>query len=241
MKNINFLLICFCCILLFSCDIAIKSDSKNLNSLIIANESINRAGKMLSDYSEKNYIIIEKYYLTEPKLYKDIYERAKNARTYTNDIIRYINILNIELISISEKISFEEAYKLDFNNISHFEKEIPNKYYFGEATDGSKGKAKELKEKIDKYRSAMIELTKPDIRPLINQKSGLKTDEEYLNDDGNRLSWEMYFFYQTNLIANIITINSLKIEVVNLEIDIVKQLISEVTSLNKILKINTCY
>ena len=229
MKNINFLLIFFCCILLFSCNRANKSDSQNLNSLMLANESIISTGEILNRNSEEIYIMLEKFYLSEPKSYKDIFERANNAQKYTNNIIRYLNSLKIELISISEKVSLEEANKISLNKIKNLEKEIPSKYYFGEESDASKGKAKELKEKIDNYRSVMIELTKPYIRPLINQKFGLKTDEEYLNKEGKRQNWQMHYFYKTNLIANIITINSLKVEVVNLENDIVKQLISEVS------------
>jgi gliding motility-associated protein GldM len=96
----------------------------------------------------------------------------------------------------------------------------------GDSEDGSKGKGKELLQKIVDYRKNMMN--------LLNEKDwekvrlGLQTNGKYHDASGLPQNWIQYNFFHTMLAADITIINKIITEVYNAEFDIVNFLLDDI-------------
>ncbi len=90
----------------------------------------------------------------------------------------------------------------------------------------NKGQAKVLKEKIEEYKTAMLNLVPPEFRE--NIKMGLETEGPFFNADGEKQTWELHHFYHTILAASVTIMNKIKAEIQTAEFDVTAELFSEI-------------
>ncbi|MBI9039200.1 MAG: hypothetical protein JEY97_13785 [Bacteroidales bacterium] len=169
------------------------------------------------------YSNFEKNYQLNQVKVKSFWEKAKEAKLLSREMVKYINYIRNELISKTEGISIDSAKNISVKEIRKKDNyTIPTNYFIGNLDDGSDGVAKELKDKINEYRQEMLKLVDP--KNLDNVNLGLTTEGPYYNNDGKEQNWETHFFYNTIIAADIPILNKIISDIYNAEFDVVNLL-----------------
>ncbi|HET9571264.1 MAG TPA: gliding motility protein GldM [Bacteroidales bacterium] len=154
------------------------------------------------------------------------WDKAKVAMKLSSEMTTYITNLRDELIATTEKVPIEVARKLTLAELKKKDNyTVPTHFLIGIVEDGSKGKARELKNKISAYREKMINLVNPKNRKSMN--IGLNTEDKYKDAFGKKQSWEFHNFFDIPLAADIPILNKLISEVNNAELEVVDGLLRE--------------
>ncbi len=225
--------------------LALNVSKQILDAFLVVNESMLTTNQIVHNKIETVYDQFANQYRLNPAKVGEHYDKAKQAREYSNDLITYIQDLMLDLVAYSERDSKEEVlekyYTIEqirdpINPQRMIEKRtldlrsVPTKDKFDRPTSffiTVEGKASELKGKLDEYRVRMEELIPEAYRGRV--KIGLKTDGTYYNADGKSESWEYHHFYHTILAAEVTILNKIIAEVQTTEFDVVSELFSEIT------------
>jgi len=154
------------------------------------------------------------------------WEKAKVAMRLSSEMVTYIANLRDELIASTEKVPLDSARKMSVRDLRKKDNyTIPTQIMIGPLESGSKGKARELKNKISAYRNKILNLINPKNRKEI--QLGLDTKDKYKDAFGKLQSWEHHYFYDIPLAADIPILNKLISEVNNAELEVVNGLMRE--------------
>ena len=104
--------------------------------------------------------------------------------------------------------------------------DMPTNYFIGNSQDGSKGKARELKNKINDYKAELFKIIGKDTAAV---RLGLNTKGSYNKIEG-RVNWEMGNFYHTILAGTVTILNKLIVDVRNAESDVITHLYKSITA-----------
>jgi gliding motility-associated protein GldM len=100
--------------------------------------------------------------------------------------------------------------------------QTPTNYFLGNSDTGKKGEAPKLKKRIDAFRERLLSLV--DKNQFKDIATNLSTDGTYHDADGQKQNWQIHFFYNTILAADIAILNKLKSDVYNAEYEVVDAL-----------------
>lgn len=216
--------------LILTAMLALNVSKQILDAFVVVNESMEVTNKNFGTKLESTYSKFKVQYQLNPNKVGPYFEKAQKAHEMTADIAHYIDSLKWEVIKVTEKLeTLDEAKKLPLAQAQRKDNfDMPTNYFIGGSHDGSKGRARDLKDRIDKYRKDMIDLLDPKYRTTMN--IGLTTDGEYYDQSGQKQNWQMHNFYHTILAATVTILNELKSEVLNAEFDIVNNLYASVTA-----------
>lgn len=230
--------------------LALNVSKDILDAFLVVNESIETTN---TNFSSKNELTIEKfkqqYNLNQNKV-GPYWEKAQVAANLSTDLINYIEKVKFDLVAECERtdsIETREEYyvttyvpdpadprdsipelKLNLKEVKSKDKyDQATNFFIGNSQDGSAGESRKLRNKIDEYRTKMLELIG---EPPQSRKIGLITDDVYYNADGQRENWEMHNFYHTILAATVTILNKIIAEVHNAEFDVINILYSSVSA-----------
>lgn len=154
------------------------------------------------------------------------WDKAKVAMKLSSEMVSYIANVRDELIAVTEKVPLDSARKMSVHDLRKKDNyTVPTQIMIGPLEGGSKGKARELKNKISAYREKILNLINP-----LNRKDiqlGLDTKDKYKDAFGKLKSWEHHYFYDIPLAADIPILNKLISEVNNAELEVVNGLLRE--------------
>lgn len=152
------------------------------------------------------------------------WDKAKVAMKYSSEMIAYIKNVRDELVATTEKVPLDSARKMSIRDLRKKDNyTVPTQIMIGPLENGSKGKARELKNKIQIYREKMLALLSPSQRKEV--QIGLDTKDKYKDAYGKLQSWEHHHFYDIPLAADIPILNKFISEVNNAELEIVNGLL----------------
>jgi gliding motility-associated protein GldM len=199
--------------------LALNVSVEILNAFLVVNESMETTNRTFSSKSNDFYSNFEKQYQNEPDKVGPYWEKAKQARKLSDEIKAYINNVKYEAIAKSEKISLDSAkVRPLYRTKSKDRYDETTNYFIGNSTDGSAGKAGEMKKRIAKYKEDLMNLVEPGDRA--NIKIGLDLVGPFYDAGHKVQNWEMHNFYHTILAANVTILNKLVAEVQNAELDV---------------------
>ncbi|MCK4639451.1 MAG: hypothetical protein KAT33_08525, partial [Bacteroidales bacterium] len=203
--------------------LALNVSKDVINAFVVVDENILETNVNFSQKLQDIYTNFEiNYQLNQIKV-QPFWEKAKEAKLLSREMVKYINYIRNELISKTEGISIDSAKNISVKELRKKDNyTIPTNYFMGNSDDGSDGVSKELKDKINEYRQKMLKLVDP--KNLDNVNLGLTTEGPYYNADGKELNWETYFFYNTILAADIPILNKIISDIYNAEFDVVNLL-----------------
>jgi len=208
--------------------LALNVSADILNAFIIVNESIEETNKVLEQKVEANYAAFEKALAENPAKTKSQYEKVKKIKDYSDNLVNYIKDVKDELISLTEGISIEQAKETGVKDLKakdNFDK--PTNYFIGQSSDGSQGKARELKNKIIEFKENVLKTLDERERSLV--KLGLNVEGNDFKDlSGMKMNWEMYTFYHQILAAAVVLLNKTVADVRTAEADVISQLYSSI-------------
>ena len=209
--------------------LALNVSVEILQAFIIVNESMESTNETFAKKVDATKAKFEQQYNLNKTKFGPYWENAKKADILSENLKKFINDTKYTVISLSDNISYAEASKIPLRLVETKDKyDQPTNYFIGNSQDGSAGKARELKEKITKYKQEMLKLIDPQSRNTI--KLGLDTDGPFYDADGNQHNWEMHNFYTTILAADVTILNKLIAEVQSAELDVISHLYSSVSA-----------
>lgn len=206
--------------------LALNVSKDVLNAFSVVNDNVMLSNENYKYKRKDTYLTLEKEYAMNQIEVGPFWNKAKVAMKLTDEMVEYIKNLRDELISKTEKIPIDSAKKIPFLKLQKKDNYTePTRILIGNLEDGSDGKARELKNKIAKYRKQMLDLINPKYRDML--KLGLKTDGDYFDKSGKKQSWEFQNFYDIPLAADIPILNKFISEVNDTELEIVNSLLQE--------------
>jgi gliding motility-associated protein GldM len=223
--------------------LALNVSKDMLEAFLVVNESMENTIDVFETKLGNLYMDFEKQHQLKPQKVGDYWQKAQEARKLSNELKAYVDNMIFEVVAQSEKKTPEELLKdayiirkshdpynprkeievpmLDMTKVETKDKYDESTNYFI-----NKGKSKELREKIDAYKLALMALVPEQFRE--NIKLGLETEGPFYNADNEKQSWEQHHFYHTILAASVTIMNKIKAEVQTSEFDITSELFSEI-------------
>jgi gliding motility-associated protein GldM len=206
--------------------LALNVSKEVLDGFSVVNDSVLSTNKDFARKHQNAYANFEKEFSMNQIEVGPFWNKAKVAIRLSEDMIKYIADLRDELISSTEHIPLDSARSISFHQLKKKDDYTnPTAFLIGAREDGSKGRAWQLRMKINEYRTAMYNLVNPKHRDEI--KIGLNTEGEYFNSSGKKLNWELHNFYEIPLAADIPILNKFIAEVNNAELEVVNGLLRE--------------
>ena len=223
--------------------LALNVSKDMLEAFLVVNESMENTIEVFENKLGNLYTDFEKQHQLKPQKVGEYWSKAQEARRLSNDMKKYIDHMMFDVIMQSEgKDSvtlIKDAYSMvnvpdpldprkqvqvkmvDMTKVTSKDKYDESTNYFI-----NRGKAKDLKEKIEKYKSDMIKLIPEQFRN--NIQLGLDLEGPFYNADNEKQTWELHHFYHTILAASVTILNKIKAEVQTAEFDITQELYSEI-------------
>jgi hypothetical protein len=154
---------------------------------------------------QKNNAIIGQ--LTKDRLTKDSSRNIRMMKTETlsNELVDYIKKLKVELIKTTEEISETDAAAREKSPeliVNKDNIEGPTNMLCGMSSENSGGKATELKLKIELLKKSFLTFCDDNENAKIIIGKALDTSTPKLPEEPH-ITWELYHFYHTPLIAAI--------------------------------------
>ncbi|MBP7496421.1 MAG: gliding motility protein GldM [Bacteroidales bacterium] len=208
--------------------LALNVSKDILNAFVIVNDSIESTNKNYEKKNKGSYANFEAQYSLNPNKVKPYLDKANRVKSLTDELINYINTLKFDVIAQTENIPLEQAKKItSLNEVSAKDNyDMPTHYFIGESQDGSKGKARELKNKIIDYKTQIFKIIDNDTNSV---KISLNTNDYYNKIEGKQ-TWEMGNFYHTILAGTVTILNKYIVDIRNAEADVVSHLYKAITA-----------
>ncbi|NOR88412.1 MAG: gliding motility protein GldM [Bacteroidales bacterium] len=207
--------------------LALNVSKEILEAFVIVNESVeetsmNFAGKVSAlhtEFAKQNSLDTHKV--------GPFFEKSEDAKTYSQDLISYIDSLKHYIVSKTEKIPYDTAKIRTLKEIRGKQMyEEPSRLLLGGELLKN-GRGYDLRDKIDEYRTNMLNLVPEEDRE--NFPMGLRTDGDYRDADKASQDWVQHNFYHTILAADITIFNKLINDVQNAQYDVVSYLYQGIT------------
>lgn len=224
--------------------LALNVSKQILDAFLVVNESMITTNEIVHNKIGTVYSQFAKQHILNPAKVGEHFDKAKLAREHSEELIRYIENLMLDMVAYSERDDslyvVQNYYTVEqipdplnrqktVNKFTLNLQKVPTKDKFDRTTTFliTQGRAEILKEKIEAYKVKMEELIPEEYRHRIEM--GLSTNEDYRDADGNSQTWEMYHFYHTILAADVTILNKIIAEVQTTEFDVISELFSEIT------------
>ena len=207
--------------------LALNVSKDILQAFVIVNESMEVTNHNFEQKNQSSYANFDAQYSLNPGKVKPYLDKAKEVQKRTNELIEYIDQLKAEVIARTEGMSIAEAKKTSLAEVKQKDNyDMPTNYFIGNSQDGSAGKARELKNKINDYKAELYKVLGKDTADV---KVGLSTKGSYNKIEG-RVNWEMGNFYHTILAGTVTILNKLKVDTRNAESDVITHLYKSITA-----------
>lgn len=211
--------------------LALNVSVEILNAFLVVNESMETTNKTFSSKISDYYTGFEKAFQNEPDKVGPFWEKAKQARKMSDEMKVYLNNVKFEAIAKSEGIPVDSAKVRPLHSIGTKDKyDETTVYFIGNSIDGSKGKAGEMRQKLEKFKTDLLGLLDAEDRK--NIKIGIDLEGPFFDADNKKQNWEMHNFYHTILAADVTILNKLVAEVQNAELDVVTHLKSKIGAMD---------
>lgn len=206
--------------------LALNVSKEVIEAFVTVNTSLEATA---ANFDEKNgmlYNDFDKAKSVDPKKVTAYWEKANRAKELSQELDEYIEKLKIELISKTERLTMEEADTIHLPYVSRQDDyDVPTDILVGRKEDGSTGKARELKIKMNEYRDNMLALLPEEDRK--NMNLGFEMPDK-VKKDGTR-TWETNQFYNSPLVASLAILSKFQTDVKNAEFDVVNTLYKSFT------------
>jgi gliding motility-associated protein GldM len=206
--------------------LALNVSRQVLEGYSAVNDSLVSTNESFGPKREGAYANLEKEFNLNQIEVGPFWDKAKVAMKLSTEMVQYIEGLRTDVIAQTEGIPIDSARVL---TVSRFKKKdnytIPTSILIGPLEDGSKGRAKDLAQKVLEYRKKMIQLIGLKYRDQL--KLGLDVDGKFKGSFGQNQTWAFHYFFDIPLAAVVPILNKLIAEVNNAELEVVNGLLRE--------------
>ncbi|MED9962932.1 MAG: gliding motility protein GldM, partial [Bacteroidales bacterium] len=223
--------------LVYTALLALNVSADILNAFITVGESVEVTNKIMAGKAESAYTIFENAYNGNPGKVGENWAKAQEVRKKTKVMLDYIDNMKYELIAVSEGLeggAAEAKKRFEQEGFGMIEKKDnydgPTNYFLAGTEDGSAGKAIEFRKKIEAYQADILKYIQNEGYKKQFKKYLIKTEGTWNDASGEPKNWQMYNFYHTILTADIVLLNKFKSEIMNMEMDLVNHLYSQISA-----------
>jgi len=209
--------------------LALNVSVEIIEAFVVVNHSIEGTNENLKSRNNETYARFEQQNLANEAKVGPFWTKAQDAKRISDEMISFIEQVKYEVIAKSEKSTVEAVRNIPLGEISSKDKyDVSTNYFIGNSQDGSKGKSKELKDRIELYKSEVVKLLGDNDRSSMSL--GLDTKGPYRDASGAKQNWEMHNFYHIILAANVTFLNKLIADVRTIEGDVVTKLYNSISA-----------
>lgn len=209
--------------------LALNVSVEIINAFVVVNKSIEGTNENLASKNMETYARFEQQNQMNEAKVGPYWQKAQEVRDIANEMVEYIETVKWEAISRAEKITIDQARTTPLGDIQAKDKyDETTNYFIGNSPTGEKGKAAELKNKIEKFKVDVLAGLEPDQRQ--NIRVGLDTEGPFYDASKKKQNWQMHNFYHTILAANVTFLNKLIADVRNVEGDVVSTLFNSISA-----------
>lgn len=207
--------------------LALNVSVEVLKSFVTVNDALETTNANYHKKNEGMYQLFQNAYVNNEAKVGSQWEKAMEVRAKTDEMYDYLQQVKWEVMAITEGVPIEEAKNLNARDIGRQDNyDDPTRYFIGDVTT-NKGKAFEMNQKLNEYRQFLIDILGDDAEKV--SFDALRTDYPYEDASGKKVSWEIYHFYHTIIVADLAILNKIQASVLNAEYDVVSQLYSSVS------------
>ncbi|HFB62102.1 MAG TPA: hypothetical protein ENJ69_03880, partial [Bacteroidetes bacterium] len=214
--------------------LALNVSKQVLDAFLVVNENVENTNTSLSSKIAATYDRFQTQYQLNPDKVGPYWDQAKEVRSESNAMVKYLQHLKLKLVEVSERK--DSAFVM---NHYFFDTLVPDPFHPGEMKKikelnlrivptkdryndvtnymigvgtSKKGEAYRLSKKMDAYREKIIHIMH---LPENTTKVGLVTNRlgnkkiTYYNADRQKQDWENHNFYYTILAADITLVNKI--------------------------------
>ena len=214
--------------LVYTALLALNVSVAVLDSFLTINEALEVTNQ---SYEQKNADLYSRFqasYVVNPAKVGKYWAKAQIVQSATKELFEYLQKTKIELIAVTEGISYEEAAKLDPRHISRQDNyDDPTRFFLG--LDEKSGRAHDLHERLHEYRHTLIEQVEERDRVNIPLRTLHLEGSKWYNANGEEQSWEVFHFSHTIIVADLALLNKFQNDVLNAENDVISYLYSSIS------------
>jgi gliding motility-associated protein GldM len=210
--------------------LALNVSKEIMDAFLVVNESMETTNENFSKKLDNTYAKFQSTFMMNEEKVGPYWNRAKRARDLSNQLTKYIDSIKYVVVMRTDGLENLDSAKNRKLRLAKKKDnyDTPTRFFMAGTPDGSKGEGKVLRDKIEAYKKAMLELVDVKYRGTI--KMGVETDAKYYNRDGKEQNWQTHNFYHTILAATVTILNQIKADVKNIEFDVVNNIFSAVTA-----------
>jgi gliding motility-associated protein GldM len=204
--------------------LALNVSKEILNSFIVVNKGLENTNASFAKKTDVLYADFDFQKGLDPVRVTPYWIKAQEAKKQSEELNTYIEQLKKRLIMESEGIDKSVADTLTLANVAGKDNyDTPTHIMIGESEDGSKGVARELKDKLNAYRDKLLGLVDKETRAALN----LPINTEDPEGSGSE-TWETNNFFHSPLAASVTILSKLQNDVKTSESEVVSRLLGNV-------------
>ncbi len=215
--------------LVYTALLALNVSVAVLDSFLTVNDALESTN---NNYLQKNGDLYQRFlaaYTANEAKVADHWKRAQNIKEKTEELYTYVQNLKYDLIAFTEQIPLEEAKELNPRNISRQDNyDDPTRFFLGDEL-AKDGRAYELHEKLHEYREFLLGQLDEEEREKVPLRSLHINGTKYYDASGHEVSWEVYHFSHTIIVADLALLNKIQNNILNAENDVVSQLYASIS------------
>ena len=206
--------------------LALNVSKDILNAFVIVNEGIQVTTENFEKKNKVTYDAFAKAKADDQKRVEPLYNKATQIKAKADELFKYIDGLKGEITAVLEDIPKNQADTLKLRYVNNKDnQDIPSNIMIG--VNEKKGKARELKEMINKFKE-LIHNSVKDIRGGDRVRIGLETADPSRSTEHGRETWESENFEHIPAAAVITLLSKMQSDVRNAEANAVDFLFSQI-------------
>ena len=225
--------------------LALNVSKDILDAFLVVNEGMVSTNERFANKVSNVYARFESQFNLNPGKVGEYWNKAQEVRTKSQDLIEYLEDVQMEVVIKSEKKTKDEVLALyytktqmpDNRNAGAMQEKymldlskVPSRDKYDEATNymigpNKNGEAYTMAQKIENYRQFILGI----VGDHNADKIGLNTNEKFKDASGASQDWMYYNFYHTILAANVTILNKIISEVQSAEFDAVNRLYENIS------------
>jgi len=206
--------------------LALNIAKEILDAFVLVNEGMEITN---ANFEEKNLTLYGQFETAaneNQNKFGTAYEKALLIQKKCNELDEYIGSIKVELIRETEGLTQAEADTIHLQYVDAKDNfDVTTYLMCGDSDDGTDGLASELRQRIETFKTEVINLLPPASKDL---NLGLALEGNVL--DGVKQNWEMRNFYHMQLAPAVVLLTKLQTEIRNAEYDVIASLYGDVSA-----------
>lgn len=194
--------------------LALNVSKDILDAFIVVNKGLENTNVNFTDRNDALYSLFDLAKSVDPVRVTPNWKLAQDVKKRSEELTGYIDKLQKELIAKTEGVDQGIADTIQLARVDSKDSyDTPTNIMIGNSEDGSAGASRELKTKLNEFKSKLTEYILPQDRTKV--KVGINTEDPENSEENE--NWELYNFYNRPLVASVTILSKLKNDVKNAE------------------------